>query len=1783
MRKRIISMLLLASIVFSSVSATPVFAANESTVEQTEKKELYTVGNTSYENGASTTKGNGHDCQQLGIWIPANTTFRIRQTNLDLKQKLTIRMRNNDSQTEATYTIPENGDWLEITPKADSVPFISSIYRSDNQKPAVEFSVAGAKKLPVYTKGDDEKAFFKEWDDSDAPYAVYESEYAIFLVPKCDKKANKLGTLNDLCQYYDNMIRQYNEFAGLSKSEDAEVWNKDSGTRYFIKANKHGAGAAYYSVIETATNSASMAGYMEYNWGSLHEVGHGYNTIGFNSAEIWNNVFGYYYQMATLGKSTWLGMTEQNRAGYEKERQANGYDGNDYGTKLYFWVNMFDKIGPKQAISYSYQKYRSNRYHGISSLSGYTYYADAFAEATGYNVFPYFELWGRPVDETAKQNIIQAGVYKNVYPLRNLTQTDETADQIKAQLGLASRYNLVETEALVNAVTDVAGTLNIQLDDASYEALKGKEIKITDGIHTVKTLNIDEQTMEVSLPIGVYNVLVDKSGVNSEMLLEHLIGDAVIVEGEKTDYQITATAVDSTELSGDMIAFNGLGDSRFFTATLDMAQNTLKLVTDNKQPHVYFDSVYTSIEVFDENGAQVYYKEHYGNKADPDNKTIDIKEGYRIKIYHAEPGRLIVRSAITPEVTLSPGTKTSEYEITKYGLKRILPSETDEKDTYFSVLCQYMDNLIKEHEKADFQNNNKLQEEKAKVNAAYQEIGSSYQEQFKEKYQGYYPFDQGIQSAVIGDILDQTYTGEEIKPELEVSENGKRLEENVDYTVTYLNNINIGTAKAIVYGMGEHASLYGEKSFQITLSEEEKVFTVVSAVPSYSFTGGAKRPEATVSYRGKVLKKGVDYNLFHINNTDVGTATITATGIGNYRGFYGEGTFEITRQTVEFRVSCSPEKLVYTGVKKEVSVSVDVDNRVLTEGKDFVIDRYENNTEVGTASVYVKGIGNYEGVNGSGTFEIIEPQIVPINGNEFSNWEMDMLGYSDHLFSHILFDIKNQKIQVDTEAGQPHQAWYKQYYAYIKVFDASGNEVYYKKYVGTQDYEKSSDSISVGLGYTVEIYHGETWRGKIYASENEPVIIPMVNLATYEITTTGLQKLDAAAEEDSMSLYYQNIIASMNVLIQENAKEDFKDELKLTEEKNRIEQSLTLLPSEKLEQFKEKYKDYYPFHAVEVEYRVSYDWGMEYPSDQVLPEDSNVYSSEEEAMKAMDTTYTNNSSVRGSKDDKTGVWRFSGWNGSCDETTHIVTYRGIWSFEEDKTATINYRIENGTWDGENAEDKTEIVTLTDGKGVAAQIPTGMVPSEGYEGGAWNTDPTMEISGDVIFIYSFTKIEEEPETRTVTVTFKIENGTWADQSTEDIEKEVALTDGVGTLASDEIPSGMLPNEGYDNGSWNVDPTTAISGDVTFIYSFTKIEEEPETRIVTVTFKVENGTWENQSTEDIVKEVELADGVVRLDEIPSGMLPNEGYEGGSWNIDPATEIRGDITFIYSFTQKKEEPEPRTATVTFKIENGTWEDQTTDDIVKEVELVDGVGVLGEIPINMIPNEGYEGGSWNIDPATEIRGDITFIYSFTQKKEEPEPQPEPEPEPEPEPQPEPEPEPEPEPQPEPQPEPEPTPQPQPEIQPEQDKKNDAASGSSSGKSHTSHHSDSGEAETPVTDSQNETTNDTEQNVMETANENTVVSEIASTPAIPDQPEEQAVEELSDQPIEEVAEEEPSEESVEEVAEEESGGIQENEQDQPEETVSQKDNWGLFVFVAAVCAVIFLAGGFILYKKRRN
>ena len=137
---------------------------------------------------------------------------------------------------------------------------------------------------------------------------------------------------------------------------------------------------------------------------------------------------------------------------------------------------------------------------------------------------------------------------------------------------------------------------------------------------------------------------------------------------------------------------------------------------------------------------------------------------------------------------------------------------------------------------------------------------------------------------------------------------------------------------------------------------------------------------------------------------------------------------------------------------------------------------------------------------------------------------------------------------------------------------------------------------------------------------------------------------------------------------------------------------------------------------------------------------------------------------------------------------------------------------------------------------------------------------------------------------------------------------------------------------------------------------------------VTYKVDGGTWSDDTTEDKTENVFPGTYPIR---IPTEIKASSGYEGGSWNTDPSkATISADTTFTYSF---KEIPK---YTVTYKVVNGTWSDGTTG-IKTETVMRDSSPT--SIPDDMLASSGYEGGAWDIEPSSAtITGATTFTYTF-------------------------------------------------------------------------------------------------------------------------------------------------------------------------------------------------------------
>jgi len=176
--------------------------------------------------------------------------------------------------------------------------------------------------------------------------------------------------------------------------------------------------------------------------------------------------------------------------------------------------------------------------------------------------------------------------------------------------------------------------------------------------------------------------------------------------------------------------------------------------------------------------------------------------------------------------------------------------------------------------------------------------------------------------------------------------------------------------------------------------------TVVDAIAvtvtgTYQYNGAAHEPSGAnvmVEYGNITLTESADYTLSYSNNTNAGTAIITATGIGDYEGKRSEANFTINPLVTDLSVTISGT-YTYNGTPIEpsgTSVTVKDGDVTLTRGVDYTLV-YSANTNAGTAIITAAGTGNYAGSSGAENFTIDKfPITVTANNASRSIWEADI-------------------------------------------------------------------------------------------------------------------------------------------------------------------------------------------------------------------------------------------------------------------------------------------------------------------------------------------------------------------------------------------------------------------------------------------------------------------------------------------------------------------------------------------------------------------------------------------------------------------------------------------------------------------------------------------------------------------------------------------------------------------------------------------------------------------------
>ena len=263
-----------------------------------------------------------------------------------------------------------------------------------------------------------------------------------------------------------------------------------------------------------------------------------------------------------------------------------------------------------------------------------------------------------------------------------------------------------------------------------------------------------------------------------------------------------------------------------------------------------------------------------------------------------------------------------------------------------------------------------------------------------------------------------------------------------------------------------------------TLTINPKVITfTIDTIPAQTYTGSAITPTVTIKDGSTTLSLTSDYTLAYNNNTNVGTATITVDGTGNYAGSSGNRTFIINPKVTTFTIDAIPMQ-DYTGSAITPAVTVKDGTTTLTLNTHYTLS-YSNNTNAGTATVTVSGVGNYIGSTGSTTFTINDdptiPYVITGSGTSFTATR-----------NNVTIGTANQPIQTVIDAIRTH---------------AVGNARTIQFGNGTAILDIGTDSVS--FNNTGGTWGAITLTGKITSSDSNSSYGTIVIADAVSVTSTA--------------------------------------------------------------------------------------------------------------------------------------------------------------------------------------------------------------------------------------------------------------------------------------------------------------------------------------------------------------------------------------------------------------------------------------------------------------------------------------------------------------------------------------------------------------------------------------------------------------------------------------------------------------------------------------------------------
>lgn len=176
------------------------------------------------------------------------------------------------------------------------------------------------------------------------------------------------------------------------------------------------------------------------------------------------------------------------------------------------------------------------------------------------------------------------------------------------------------------------------------------------------------------------------------------------------------------------------------------------------------------------------------------------------------------------------------------------------------------------------------------------------------------PKDITASDITMGEIKNQSYTGIAVEPEVLLYAGDQRLQPGKDYTVTYENNVNIGTASVTVSGVGNYTGTVTGQ-FQIE-APVGKVFTIgkyrykITTGSTAEFAGLGKTGEKKVTIPKSITLGGSSFQVNSIAAKALyKNKKVTTVVIGNNVKTIGKSAFEGCKQLKSVTVGTGVTKI----------------------------------------------------------------------------------------------------------------------------------------------------------------------------------------------------------------------------------------------------------------------------------------------------------------------------------------------------------------------------------------------------------------------------------------------------------------------------------------------------------------------------------------------------------------------------------------------------------------------------------------------------------------------------------------------------------------------------------------------------------------------------------------------------------------------------------------------------------------------------------------------------------